>query len=86
MELQPFTQYLLSNEVALDDLKCFDPFSHRKTMGSRFIGEEFTSLLAHQSETRYFDNLRGEGKGECASELLKLSRWLKQNCQERPMK
>jgi len=29
MELEPFTQYLLSNGVALDDVKCFDPFSHR---------------------------------------------------------
>jgi hypothetical protein len=82
----PFTQYLLSDGIAYDGGKCFDPFSHWKTTESHFSYEEFTSLPTHQSRARLFVNVVGGERDKCLSELLKFSHWVKQNCQERLMK
>jgi hypothetical protein len=65
-DVGPANQFLTNGGVLIDDVKCFDLLSHLKTFTESGFNDEFTSLLAHQMGTRYFENSKS---GQCHLEF-----------------
>ena len=69
-EVESSIQYLISRDVPINDVKCFDQFSNLKCFIKN--NKELDKLMAHQKWTKYFENAKNI---ECYSELLKVAQF-----------